>query len=447
MLRFAGFCLAVALSMPVRAGAQPAGQPQPLADSPRAEADQQYRQAKEFFDDGDYVAAAVMFDLAQTIYARLERGADGAVDSEVRRWRRAALSNMATSYAQAEMPVDAVDAFKLLRELFAAEFSDAALEEIDDAIKHLSTKVGTVVVRGLPKGADVRLDGRVAPRDVAVRPIRVAAGVHTIEVRAPMYQPFIDEFTIVGARQTRVDVEPEMLTTPARVRIESTAMPAQVAVDGKPVGVAPAEMSLPPGQHHYSVRAEAYRESHGSFELRPGQYTVVRVGMTLKRAPLGFRIEPYFIALFPLQSSTPFGAASSGGGFHVFHDYLRFRNLRIGFALEVNSRVLNRVMAGFVGFWCPDATTWRQGTLSWCPAIVTAGAVGVSSVYEESYEPGAVFKSGNGIARLATGLELRRRAGFLRVNGGLGFENFTRDDNPYRVLWSGTVELVIGLDL
>jgi hypothetical protein len=291
------------------------------------------------------------------------------------------------------------------------------------------------------------LDGRTAPAEVGKRPIRLAAGVHTIEVRAPTFKPFIDEFTIVGTRETGVDVKLELLTTPARVRIESTTTPAQITVDGKSVGAAPVELSLSPGKHHYTVSAEAYHTSRGSFEVQPGQFTVVRVGMSLRRAPLGFRIEPYFIALFPLHDATPFSGPSSGGGFHVFHDYLRFRNLRIGFVLEVHTRVLNRIMAGFVTLWCPDKTTWRRGTLSWCPAIVTTGAVGVSSEYEDEFEPGVVFRSGNGIFRFATGLELRRGAGFLRVNGGIGFENYMRDTDPYWVSWSGTLELIIGLDL
>src|SRR5438552_12782419 len=124
-----------------------------------AEAKANYDQAKQFFEDGDYVAAAVMFEQAQQRYARVEKG-----DPEAHKRRRAALSNEATSYSQANLPIEAVSAFSRLRDAFAADMTEGERAQIDDAIKKLAAQIGTVHLGGIPDGADVRVDGRAAQK-------------------------------------------------------------------------------------------------------------------------------------------------------------------------------------------------------------------------------------------------------------------------------------------
>src|SRR5262249_12420881 len=117
---------------------------------------------------------------------------------------RAGDSNKASSYAQANMPVEALDAFQQRRDLYANELSVEVLHALDDAIANLRSRIGTVVLGKGPAGVvlEVHLDGRMAPKALAVGPVRMAQGDHSVEITAEGYHPMLDEFTVVPGRET-----------------------------------------------------------------------------------------------------------------------------------------------------------------------------------------------------------------------------------------------------
>ena len=395
-----------------------------------SEARANYDQAKQFFEDGDYVAAAVMFEQAQQRYARV-------TSPEAHKRRRSALSNEATSYSQANQPIEAVSAFARLRDAFAAEMTADERAQVDDAIKKLQAQIGTVRLSGIPDGADVRVDGRAAPK----REFQLGAGDHSIEVQAATYKPYLDHFVVAGQQQVTVEVKLESLKAPARLRVESSVGGSNVFVDGRKLGKAPVETSLGNGVHHYEVTAETYTPQRGEIEAHPGEEALLRVDLTRKRGAIGLRIEPYFITQFPFRTDTPFGEYTNGGGLRLFPEWLRFSSFQLGAAFEYYGRDVNQLSIGGIATWCPDTLSWFDRFLYWCP--------GNFSVLFDFGPGDAMYESGLGTLRGTTDLELRPGARtFVRMGLGLEIEVYNRRPGISGLwLWGSALELAIGVDL
>jgi hypothetical protein len=419
-----------------------------LGATPREQALKLYAQATKMFDDQDFIAAAVTFGEAATLFARVDRDASGkVVDDEAHSYRSFALSNEAASYSRANLYVEAYTAFAALREQFGDEMAQrdhAALDSIDDAIKTTSERIGTLVLAGLPAGElEIRIDGRLERRDVRTA-LRLDEGTHSLEIVATAFKPYTAELAIVGGRELRHDVALEPLRTPARVRIESTVARSRVDVDGRELE-APAELDLPPGRHHVVVSSEAYAPQATDIEVSPGERQVLRVELAPARAPLGLRVEPSYVLSLPLRTDTPFGSFGNGVALALFHDAVRVRNLRFGVAVEYTARQLNALAIGAIATWCPDA--FVRGTLTWCPVTVTASGLFGSSSGE--------FGTGDARGRAVTSLELRRTHGYARVSAGLQLEDYVYNrteldgsvQTGFFLLASTVVEVAVGLDL
>jgi hypothetical protein len=442
----AGVILVVLLILGVTAHAEEPTPSGVLRATPREQALRLYAQATKMFADEDWIAAAVTFGQAQTILSRIDRDATGlVVDKEAHSYRSAALSNKATSYARAELFVEAYNAFVERRAQFAAELTKVEREEVDDAITRMAERIGSVKLTGLPEGVEleIRFDGRLERRDLK-QPLRMSEGDHSIDIKAEGFKPFVDEITVVRQQELALPIKLAPLETPARMRIESSVERSQVEIDGTARGLAPVEVSLAPGKHRVVVRSESYLTQTSDVELRPAERAIVRVGLVRARAPLGLRITPAFRASFPLRTDTPFGSFDSAIALQLYHDALRIRTLRFGLDFEYHPRDLNTVGLGFVGTWCPDR--FAGGKLAWCPATAA-----VHYVFGDRDD---VFKSGEASALLLTALELRRGAGFARLAAGVAIEDYRRTfpessgiGDLILVLWSSMAEISIGLDL
>ena len=211
-----------------------------------------------------------------------------------------------------------------------------------------------------------------------------------------------------------------------------------------------------PGPHRVAVSAESYVPQTSELELRPEERTVLRVGLVRARATLGLRINPGFVASFPLRTDTPFGSYTAGIALQLFHDAARFRALRFGLDVEYHAQRLNAVATGITGTWCPDMFAARargsadrdarSGAIGWCPA-------NASLAYVFGDRDG-VFLSGEGRATASTALEARYHSGFARLAAGLAVENYAREfptlggaASHVLILWSSRVDLSVGVDL
>ena len=412
-----------------------------VGDDVRTEAKAHYDRGKQFFSDGDFVAAAVEFGQAAQLYSDVASNPDGTIrDPDANQLRRRALSNEATSYSQADLPVEALDAFALLRDQYASELSPDELAQIDQAIGKLRDRISTVTLVGVPKGAEVRVDGRVAPPEALTTGFRIGAGEHAVEVHAETFKPYASRFTVAGHQKLEVPIKLETSNLPARVRFESSVQPSRIELDGKPIGSAPLEIVATPGKHSYKVTSESYRDNEGTFEAVPGERAVVNVGMVPRRSPNGTRYEPFISMHIPLSTSPVEDSVSFGSGVRVFLSMLRYRNIRLGFSIEQINRTLNSVTPGFVIEWCPDSLG-HVGPFAICPVNLSAlngygGGVGV-------------FSSGgaNASGRAGPAIEIRGDTLFVRVEVGLGFEKYTSTTDPSLTLGEIYSGVAVGVDL
>jgi hypothetical protein len=434
------------LASPVARADAPGGV---LATTPRDQAMKLYAQATKMFEDQDFVAAAVTFGQVQSLLARVDRDASGAViDKDAHAYRNAALSNKATAYSRANLWVEANNAFVELRDQFGPELSAKDRQEIEDAIARSNERIGTLALDGLPAGElEVRIDGRLERRDVRA-PLRMSEGDHSLEIIAKGNRPYVADVAVVGQQQLVQHVALEPLKTPARVRVESTIASSTVTIDGNPLE-APAELALPPGRHHVVVSSESYVTQSTDFDVQPGERTILHVALARTRAPYGLRIAPSYLATFPLRTDTAFGSYAGTLGLALFHDTLRARNLRFGLAFDYTPRTLNSVATGVIGTWCPDRfvthKTW--GDVAWCPASAMIGYV--FGGHDGELDTGTLR------IRAMTTVEVRRDRGFARLSAGMQGEDYTRNvtdaggnvQSSFYTLVSSVAEAAVGLDL
>ena len=412
-----------------------------VGDDVRTEAKAHYDRGKQFFSDADYVAAAVEFGQAAALFSDVASNPDGTVrDQDAHQLRRRALSNEATSYSQADLPVEALDAFTLLRDQYASELSPDELAPIDQAIGKLRDRISTVTVSGLPRGAEIRVDGRTTLPEAVTAGFRIGAGDHALEVHAETFKPYAGRFTVAGRQKLDLPIKLETSDLPARVRLEVNAQPAQVTLDGKPIGSAPIEVVATPGTHSYKVTSESYRDNEGTFVAVAGERAVVGVAMVPRRSPNGTRYEPFFSLHVPLSSSPVEDSVSVGSGVRVFLSFLRYRNIRLGLELEQVNRALNTLTAGFIVEWCPDALG-HVGPFAICPVnLALLNGYGGSA---------AGFASGGGNAtnRIGPALEIRGDAMFVHVELGVGAERYTSDSGASFTLGDVYGGVSVGVDL
>lgn len=386
----------------------------------------------------DFVAAAVELEEAERGFALAARAPDGSVrDADAEERRRRAVAAAAAAWARADLPVEALAAYGRLRATSAAQLSPEALAELDATMAALERRLGRVRVTGVPAGATVRLDGRVAAAAIGERDVPLGAGKHTLEVVVPGERSFSAPFEVAPGATVVVPVVLVHAAKSAHVRIDSNVATAEVQLDDRSPGTPPARFDVPPGTHRYRVTAAAYVTEEGSVEARAGETTLVRVHLAAAHPPLGVRIEPFVGVHAVNRDDSPLGSAAAAVGVRLFHRSLRLGGVAFGLDAEVRARELDRYGIGPVADWCPDRLA--SARLRWCPlalaALATAGGA-----------EGA-FESGHLGLRASTALELDLGTLFVRLAAGVAFERYRRNDS--RDL-TGSVtlgELSLGMDL
>jgi len=383
----------------------------------------------------------------------VEAAPDASGDASTRAYARTSLSNAATCFSRAGMPVEAREAFRLLLSEFGPQLSPADRDAIEAALARLDDRIGELEIRGVPLRGEVRVDGRAVTLD-GVRPLPLAAGTRALEVRAEGYKPWATTVTVVGRARSALEVKLLPSDLPAQVRIESTADPAEVEIDGAPVGRAPVEKVLPPGEHRFRVTSGNYHPESGTFDVLPNERTRMKVTLTPSRGALGLRLEPVFTFSYNLRGDTPLNTAvgsdldfqdgvrlAFGGGVRLYYQFDRRKSFRLGAELRMVSRPLDEFGFGVTGQYCP--ATWsagKDGAVRFCP-------FGFSVGYTLSGSTVGPFTSGENYtsARAAVLFGRDTLSGFIAA--GATYETYKRDTITTLGLWVASVEFGLGLDL
>jgi formylglycine-generating enzyme required for sulfatase activity len=131
-----------------------------------------------------------------------------------------------------------------------------------------------------------------APGDVEAPP-----GAHTITLRAPRYLDFVARVNVEGLGK-RQDVNATLQPSWGTLKVTAIPEGAQVAVDGKDIGVSPASAEIDSGVRHVQISAPGLKTWESSVVVKSGETLgigPIRLGqpdaeLTLTSAPSGAEI-------------------------------------------------------------------------------------------------------------------------------------------------------------
>jgi tetratricopeptide (TPR) repeat protein len=152
-------------------------------------------------------------------------------------------------------PVEAVAAFERYLADGGDTIPDARRADVRAEIERQSAKIGELALLASESGAEVRVDGRVVGTTPFARPLRIAAGVHSVQVLRDGFKPFSRDVEVLGGTAARVDAAlVPIAPAPAPVPVAPPApAPAPVPVAAPPPPLpaappAPAPPAAPPAR-------------------------------------------------------------------------------------------------------------------------------------------------------------------------------------------------------
>ena len=142
--------------------------------------------------------------------------------------------------------------------------------QLDDLILEVRAKVSILRLKSKVRGARVVLRDRVLGQ-TPLPPTKVNAGRASLEVTADGRLPFKKEVQLEGGRETTVNVDLPPLDSRARILVRSPIAGASVSVDGRTIGVVPAETQVDPGKHVIAVSHADYSDAETTTFVKAGE--------------------------------------------------------------------------------------------------------------------------------------------------------------------------------
>ncbi|HEY7957791.1 MAG: PEGA domain-containing protein [Polyangia bacterium] len=268
MRRFA-FLLTILAAAPVLAQKAPPTAPAPQvkpAENPAAaeEAKRHFQQAVALFNDGNFSAALAEFEAAYHS-----------------RPAPAVLYNIGLTQKALFRYTEAIDSLQR----YLAESPALAPEQraqTEELIREMQALLADVSLEITPPGATITIDGRLMGKAAnAPFTLKLAAGNHSVEVAADGYRPEHRELMVTAGVPAKMRFQLAAIPRTGKVHIAASQPQAMVAIDGKPVGLAPLDVELPAGGHQLEVSAPKYNVHRSELVVAAGQNRSLEI--TLER--------------------------------------------------------------------------------------------------------------------------------------------------------------------
>lgn len=277
-----------------------AQEPSPAAP-PEAD-DVKKAQAKEHFLRGLELSAEESWDRALVEYT-----ASRALFST-----KAASKNAALCLSKLKRYDEALDLFESIPKEFQ-NLTPEDLQFLDRESAKVRPYVGALALAIPEVGASVVVDGRPRGTSPLAAPLRVSIGTHLVRVAKAGFAPFESRVEVSSGATRRVDVALEILQASGRLSvIELKGQPAEVLLDGIPVGQTPWEAVVGTGEHTVSLRGQ---QTLGTQPVRApvtvNQTTVLRLGLEALDAEV--RIEPVPVSATVAVDGVSFGRGAWEG--------------------------------------------------------------------------------------------------------------------------------------
>lgn len=152
--------------------------------------------------------------------------------------------------------------------------------QLNDLLADIRKRVSTLILSANVEGAEIRVNDRVIAKTEPGQLVkRINSGRQRIRVTKEGYFPYEKELTFDGGRVTQVEVTLTSSVSNAVLKITSPVTGAAVSVDGKAVGVVPAEAFLQPGSHSIALQRRGYDPATTNVVLAAGERKNVDVPM------------------------------------------------------------------------------------------------------------------------------------------------------------------------
>ena len=175
----------------------------------------------------------------------------------------------------------ALEALEEFNEKAPAELK-AKVPRLQELLADVRKRVSTLIVSSNVQGADIRLGDRIVGKTRQGQQIlRVIAGPKHLSVSADGYFPFDKDVFLPPAQIETLDATLASRTENGVLRVMSVTG-AVVAVDGKQLGVVPAETPIAPGMHKVSLTRDGYQPAETTVVVTAGQRRDVDVPMSTK---------------------------------------------------------------------------------------------------------------------------------------------------------------------
>ncbi|MDF2692105.1 MAG: uncharacterized protein K0S65_488 [Labilithrix sp.] len=191
----------------------------------------------------------------------------------------AILYNMGRAYeGLADFP-KALDALEEFAEKAPPELK-ARVPKLEELLRDVRNRVSTLVVSAPVDGAEIRLGERVVGKTRTGQVIvRVNAGKQKLVVAKEGYFPFEKDVALPGSKIETVEAQLVTRASLGLLRVTSPVAGAAVSIDGKPLGIVPAESAVSPGSHKIALQRDGYEKAETSAVLSAGERKVVDVPM------------------------------------------------------------------------------------------------------------------------------------------------------------------------
>lgn len=252
----------------------------------------------------------------------------------------------------------AITALELALEKHRDSMDEADEAAARRAIDEMRALVGTLVVRGLPEGASLSIEGE--DYAASAEPITLSPGGYTVTASAPGHAPRSEQVVIVGG--ARVELELELAVALGTLTIVAADKLTPILVDGKRVGRGSYHAQVPVGRHEIellgeteptSIEVRSNETSRFESPLRAvdaGSLPPVPAGPAVREPPppepprRGFYALVGGAVLFPLRHPDYFGklerdSASSGASVAARAGYLVHTHAGFELLAEYNNVV------------------------------------------------------------------------------------------------------------
>jgi hypothetical protein len=180
----------------------------------------------------------------------------------------------------------ALDSLERFAEEAPAELK-ARVPKLEELLADVRKRVSTIVFTA-PEGAEIRLGGRViGTAKAGQNTLRVNAGPKTFSLVHEDYFPLEKKVALPPGKVESVDATMASRKAEGLLKVDSDVVGARVSVDGKDIGVVPAEVGVRPGLHRIALRREGYEPAETSVVVSAGETKPIRVPMARRETIAG----------------------------------------------------------------------------------------------------------------------------------------------------------------